>query len=52
MCVYVGREEEGGWLWIKYDNRARGDGSVRKGGSRGLIPGVGEGGRRRGRAFL
>lgn len=29
------------WLWIKYDNRARGDGSAHRGGGRGLILEVG-----------
>lgn len=29
-------------MWIKYDNRARGDGSVQRGGGRGLILGVGD----------
>lgn len=35
-------------MWIKYDNRARGDGSARRGGGRGLILGVGDGERARG----
>lgn len=30
-------------MWIKYDNRARGDGSAERGGGRGLILGVGDG---------
>lgn len=35
-------------MWIKYDNRARRDGSAQRGGGRGLILGVGEGERARG----
>lgn len=30
----------GGEMWIKYDNRARGDGSEQRHGGRGLILGV------------
>lgn len=33
-------------MWIKYDNRAKGDGSVQDGGGRGLILRVGDGGGR------
>lgn len=28
------------WLWIKYDNRARGEGNEQRRGGRGLILGV------------